>query len=220
MLAFCSASESVGLERSSSTINSLVQYLPRVLGAVFILAIGLFVATFARDSVRGAAKSMDSRYAKILGRAAYVRLAVIAVALAIGQLELEAQLLAVAIAVPMTAAGVGAALAFGLGAREVAANLLAGAYLRDSYPREPESAPPRSRAASRASTRWQLSGDGRRRRNRRSKCHAGTLDRVRHVRRAHSGRRRGTRRSTFAGANAAARVTGVLSASRAACVCS
>ncbi|MDE0037045.1 MAG: mechanosensitive ion channel [Gammaproteobacteria bacterium] len=135
MLTFLlSASESVGLERLSSTINSLVQYLPRVLGAVFILAIGLFAATFARDAVRGAAESMDSRYAKILGQAAYVLLAVIAAALAIGQLELETQLLTVAIAVVMTAAGVGAALAFGLGAREVAANLLAGVYLRDSYP--------------------------------------------------------------------------------------
>ena len=129
-----SASESLGLERLSSTINSLVQYLPRVLGAVFILAVGLFAATFARDAVRLGAESLDSRYAGLLGRATYVLLAVIAGALAIGQLEVETQLLTIVIGVLVTAAGVGAALAFGLGAREVAGNLLAGAYLRDTYP--------------------------------------------------------------------------------------
>ena len=135
MLTFLlSASESLGLERLSATIDSLVQYLPRVLGAVFILAIGLFAATFARDAVRAGAETVDSRHAKALGQTTYLLLAVIAAALAIGQLELETQLLTIAITVVMAAAGIAAALAFGLGARETAANLLAGAYLRDTYP--------------------------------------------------------------------------------------
>ena len=135
MLTFLlTASESLGLERLSATINSLVQYLPRVLGAVFILAIGLFVATFSRDAVRGSAETLGSRYAKTLGQATYLLLVVLSVSLAIGQLELETQLLTVAIGVVITAVGIGAALAFGFGAREVAGNLLAGTYIRDSYP--------------------------------------------------------------------------------------
>ncbi len=135
MLTFLlTASESLGLERLSATINSLVQYLPRVLGAVFILAIGLFAATFSRDAVRASAETLGSRYAKTLGQATYLLLVVISAALAIGQLELETQLLTIAIGVVITAVGVGAALAFGLGARGVAGNLLAGTYIRDSYP--------------------------------------------------------------------------------------
>ena len=135
MLTFLlTASESLGLERLSATINSLVQYLPRVLGAVFILAIGLFAATFTRDAVRAAAESVDSRHAKLLGQASYFLLVVIAVSLALGQLALETQLLTIAVGVVLTAAGIAAALAFGLGAREVVGNLLAGAYLRDTYP--------------------------------------------------------------------------------------
>ncbi|MDE0037037.1 MAG: mechanosensitive ion channel [Gammaproteobacteria bacterium] len=129
-----SASESLGLDRLSATIDSLVQYLPRVLGAVFILAIGLFAATFARDAVRAAAANIGSEHANTLGHATYGLLAVISVALAIGQLELESGLLTVAVGIVMTAAGVAAALAFGLGSREVAANVLAGAYLRDNFP--------------------------------------------------------------------------------------
>ena len=129
-----SASESLGLERLSATIDRLVQYLPRVLGAVFILALGLFAATFGRDAVRAAASNIGSEHATTLGNATYGLLAVIAIALSIGQLELEAALLTVAVGIVMTAACIAAALAFGLGSREVAANVLAGTYLRDNYP--------------------------------------------------------------------------------------
>ena len=135
MLAFLlSASESLGLERLSATIDSLVQYLPRVLGAILILSIGLLVATFARDAVRAGAANIGSEHANAIGQATYILLAVIAVALAVGQLELETVLLTVAVGVVMTAAGAAAALAFGLGSREVAANVLASAYLRDAFP--------------------------------------------------------------------------------------
>ena len=129
-----SASESLGLDRLSATINTLVQYLPRVLGAVFILSIGLFAATFARDAVRGTAANIGSPHANTLGQTTYVLLAVIAAALAVGQLELETALLTVAVGVVITSAGIAAALAFGLGSRDVAGNVLAGTYLRDSYP--------------------------------------------------------------------------------------
>ena len=133
MLAFLlSASESLGLERLSETIDSLVRYLPRVLGAILILSVGLFVATFTRDTVRAGMANIGSEHANAIGQATYVLLAVIAIALAVGQLELETVLLTVAVAVVLTAAGVAVALAFGLGSREVAANVLAGAYLRDS----------------------------------------------------------------------------------------
>lgn len=135
MLTFLlSASESLNLERLSATINSLVEYLPRVLGAIFFLAIGLFVATLARDAVRAGAKSLDSRHVGLLGQATYFLLMVFAIALAISQLNLESQLLTNVISVAVAAAGIAAALAFGLGARDVAGHLLAGAYLRDTYP--------------------------------------------------------------------------------------
>ena len=135
MLAFIlSASESLGLERLSATIDSLVRYLPRVLGAILILSFGLLIATFARDAVRAGAANIGSEHANAIGQATYVLLAVIVVALAVGQLELETVLLTVAVGVVMAAAGAAAALAFGLGAREVAANVLASAYLRDALP--------------------------------------------------------------------------------------
>ena len=135
MLTFLlSAAETLGLERLSATIDGLVQYLPKVLGAAFVLAVGLLAATFARDAVRAGANAAGSTHAQALGQVTYALLAVVAGTLAIGQLEIETALLTVALGVVIGTAGGAAALAFGMGSREVAANVLAGAYLRDNYP--------------------------------------------------------------------------------------
>jgi uncharacterized integral membrane protein len=128
-----SATDSVGLPRLSATLDTFLLYLPRVFGALFILVLGLFVAGFVRDLVRGAAAGVGIDYAGALGSAAYVMLLVIVVTLAIGQLDLETQLLNHVIAITVLSAGVATALAFGLGAREVAANILAGTYVRELY---------------------------------------------------------------------------------------
>lgn len=128
------ASDYLGFERLSAAIQSFVQYLPRVLVAVLILSIGLFVASFVRDAIRAGVGGLSPVHANVLGQTAYVAIGVIAVALAIDQLELETQLLTIAVGVAITAAGIAAALAFGLGAREVTSNVLAGVYLRNTYP--------------------------------------------------------------------------------------
>ena len=128
------ASDYLGFERLSAAIQSFVQYLPRIFVALIILSIGLFVASFVRDAVRASVGGLSPGHANVLGQTAYVSIGVIAAALAIDQLELETQLLTIALGVAITAAGIAAALAFGLGSRDVTSNVLAGFYLRNTYP--------------------------------------------------------------------------------------
>ncbi|MDH3256972.1 MAG: mechanosensitive ion channel family protein, partial [Nitrospinota bacterium] len=53
MLTFIiSASETLGLNKVSQTIESLVLYLPKVIGASLIAVIGLFLAHFVRNLIR------------------------------------------------------------------------------------------------------------------------------------------------------------------------
>ena len=128
------ASDYLGFERLSAAIQSFVQYLPRIFVALIILSIGLFVASFVRDAVRASVGGLSPVHANVLGQTAYVSIGVIAAALAIDQLELETQLLTIALGVAITAAGIAAALALGLGSRDVTGNVLAGFYLRNTYP--------------------------------------------------------------------------------------
>ena len=72
MLTFLvTATESLGLPRVSSTIDDVVLYLPKVIAAAVIFIIGLFLANFLRDIVRGSAEGLGVTYARPLGNAAY-----------------------------------------------------------------------------------------------------------------------------------------------------
>ncbi len=134
MLAFLvSATETLGLTRVSGTIESMVQYLPKVLGAVFILLAGLYVAQIVRDLVTNAAQGVGIDSAVALGRTAYGLLFVIVLTLAVGQLELETDILGQVISILLISLGAAAALSFGIGSRKVAANVLAGTYVRELY---------------------------------------------------------------------------------------
>ena len=134
MLTFLvSATETLGLPRVSSTIDGFVQYLPKVLGAVFILLVGLFIAQFVRGIIVGGSESLGLESAGTLGAAAYGLLVIIVGTLAIGQLELETEILNQVIAIVLISLGGAAALAFGLGSKLVAGNILAGTYARELY---------------------------------------------------------------------------------------
>lgn len=134
MLTFIvSGTESLGLSRVSATIDSFVLYLPKVLGAAFILMIGLFIAQFVRDLVVSGAEGFGIDFAGSLGSAVYGLLIIIVVTLAVGQLELETAILNQVISIVLISVGAAAALAFGIGSREVAGSILAGSYIRELY---------------------------------------------------------------------------------------
>jgi small-conductance mechanosensitive channel len=133
LVFFVNAIDRIGLVQVSATLNSFVMYLPRVIGATLILMVGLFVARFVRGVIEGTAETMAIDFARPLGTAAYVLLIIIAASLAIGQLQLETEILYDVISITLMSAGAAAAIAFGLGAKEVAANVLAGTYVREMF---------------------------------------------------------------------------------------
>ncbi len=134
MLVFVvNAIDRIGLPQVSSTLNAFVMYLPKVVGAAFILMVGLFIARVVRGVLEGTAETMGIEFAGPLSTSAYVLLVIIAASLAIGQLELETEILYDVISITLMSAGAAAAIAFGLGSKEVAANVLAGTYVREMF---------------------------------------------------------------------------------------
>lgn len=125
------ATEALGLDRVSATIDDLVLYLPKVLGAVVILIIGLTIGHFIQGAIRSAAETMSLSYAKGLASFANVVIMVVTFSLAFGQLELEADLLNYIILALILAAGVGAAISLGLGSKALSQRIISGIYVRE-----------------------------------------------------------------------------------------
>lgn len=128
-----SAAETLGLARVSSTLDAFALYLPKVFGAALILLAGLLLSHIVNGIVRGAAESIGVDYAQGLGRFAQGLLVIITVSLAIGQLQIETALLNTVIAIVLVSFGAAAALALGLGSREVVGQIIAGVYIRELY---------------------------------------------------------------------------------------
>ncbi|MGE0679504.1 MAG: mechanosensitive ion channel domain-containing protein [Candidatus Binatia bacterium] len=134
MLTFLiSATETLGLSNLSRTIDAFVRYLPHVIGAVVIFIIGMTLAHFVRDLVRGGAEGLGVDYAKGLGSLAYGALIVVTGSLAVGQLQIETVLFNRVVEIVLIATGAALALALGLGTRDIAKHIVAGAYIRDLY---------------------------------------------------------------------------------------
>ncbi len=128
-----SAADALGLDRVSATINDFVAYLPKVIGALLVLVVGLFAARAVRSVVEAALGSINLGYEKVVGGLVYGIVFIVVLSLAIGQLEVETALLNQVISILLMAGAAAVALAMGLGTREVAGNIVAGVYARDLY---------------------------------------------------------------------------------------
>jgi small-conductance mechanosensitive channel len=83
--------------------------------------------------VRGAAEGVGLEYANGLGRVAQSLVIIISISVAIGQLEVKTDLLNHVIAIVLISVGLAVALALGLGSRDIAAQIIAGIYVRELY---------------------------------------------------------------------------------------
>lgn len=133
LIFLVSAAESLGLARVSATLDMLALYVPKVFGAGVILLVGVLLAQLVNGLVRGAAEGVGLEYASGLARVAQGLVIIIIISVAIGQLEVKTELLNYVIAIALISVGLAAALALGLGSRELVSQILAGIYVRELY---------------------------------------------------------------------------------------
>lgn len=127
-----SAFDHLGLPVLSTWVQGVVHYLPRVLSALLIGLAGVVAGVFLRDAVTAAAATAGLAYAPVIGRLLMLIVIVISSLIAIDQIGLNVALVANFLIALLAAAFLGAALAFGLGARSIVANILSCHYLRKS----------------------------------------------------------------------------------------
>ncbi len=133
LIFLVTAAESLGLDRVSATLDVLALYLPKVLGAALVMLAGVLLAQLVSGVVRGAAEGVGLEYANGLGRVAQSLVIIISISVAIGQLEVKTDLLNHVIAIVLISVGLAVALALGLGSRDIAAQIIAGIYVRELY---------------------------------------------------------------------------------------
>lgn len=121
LVTFMVAINAVGLTIAADLLNKVVLYIPNVIAAIFILIIGMFVATLLKNIVTTAANNAGLAQGKILSKVVEIIVLVFAVLVGLEQLNIGLRITELTVAIILSTIGLGCALAFGLGCKDIAA---------------------------------------------------------------------------------------------------
>jgi len=125
--------ESLGLTAAVEPLRELIAFLPRLLAALATLVVGVLLAQFLGRATQAAMEGMGVEFNQELGQGVNALLIVMVVIVVLEQLGIDATIMTNLVTNVLTIVVAGVALAFALGGRDVARNVLAGFYAREQF---------------------------------------------------------------------------------------
>ncbi len=118
------AINALGLTIAADLLNRVVLYIPNIIAAIFILILGMFLATLLKNIVQTAANNAGISQSNLLSKIVEAMIIIFAIAIALEQLNIGAKIIELSVTVVLASLGLGAALAFGLGCKDIAAKFV------------------------------------------------------------------------------------------------
>jgi small-conductance mechanosensitive channel len=131
LIILVAGAETLGLDRLSSLLDEFVLYLPKLVGAMVITVIGLFIAKAVKKQVEASFENMGIEFGDAAAKMLQMLVIFITFSLVVGQLQLETELLNTIFTVLIASMGVALALALGLGTKAIANSIVSGIYARE-----------------------------------------------------------------------------------------
>lgn len=118
------AADILGLTQVAEFLRSVVLYIPNVIVAAIVMIIGLLVAGFLGSLVRGSAKAAGLLSANTLAELTHWAVVVFSLLIALTQLNVADEVVRIVIIGIIAASAIAVGLAFGLGGRSHADDLI------------------------------------------------------------------------------------------------
>jgi len=115
---------SLNLTVASTLFNEIIVYLPNIIVAIVILIIGIYLARMVSQVAKTSLQGIKEKTAELIGQITYVAILVLTVFVTLGQLKIASEIVSSAFIILFGAICLALALAFGLGGREKASELL------------------------------------------------------------------------------------------------
>lgn len=135
VLVILLAADALGVPAVNALFAELVAYIPNVMAAVVILVLGILLGEFVKDLVLASAGGLAG--GATLARSAKAAVILLAAFMALEQLDIAQDIVLVFFIAVVGAGALAAGIAFGLGGREIAAEVSREWYNRLRYSREP-----------------------------------------------------------------------------------
>jgi len=124
ILVFVMVVNALGLPRASDVLAVVFAYVPRVIAALLILVLGMFVASFVGRIVRVAASNADLPHTGLLEGVTRWAIIIFAGAIALSQLGIAPFLVSTSFNIILAGLSFALALAIGLGSKDAVARYL------------------------------------------------------------------------------------------------
>lgn len=125
LITFMIAINAVGLTIAADLLNKVLLYIPHVVAAVFILILGMFIATLLKNVIQTMANNAGLGQGKLLAKIVETIVIVFSVFVGLEQLQVGLFTTGVTLAIILGSVGLGLALAFGLGCKDIAGRFVA-----------------------------------------------------------------------------------------------
>lgn len=119
LLVAATAAQVLKLTAAVDLMSSLIAYIPHIIAAILVLAIGSFLASFVGSLVAASAKNAGLKKANMLAQIVKITLVIFAIGIALDQLGVGTGIVTQAISIILLSIGAGFALAFGLGCKDM-----------------------------------------------------------------------------------------------------
>jgi hypothetical protein len=116
--------DALGLPKSSDVLSSLFAYVPKVIAALLVLVVAMFLASFVSGIVRTAAGNANLPKPQVLAGISRWAIIIFAVTISLEQLGIAPLLVSATFNIILGGIVLALALAFGLGGKEAAAKYL------------------------------------------------------------------------------------------------
>ena len=133
LFVLITAADTLGWTSVSGEISRLIAYLPKLFIAIVLFILGTYLATFIRDVIFGATKSLGISTGKIIGNFVFYFLFITVVITALNQAGVNTSIITSNLTLILGAFLGAAALSYGLASRRVLSHILSGFFSKRLY---------------------------------------------------------------------------------------
>ncbi len=124
------ASELLGLRMVSEQLSNLIAYLPKLISALVIFAVGVYVANMVKKAVSSMFSSLELSGGNLVGNIIFYLIAIIVSVTALNQAGVNTDLITNNLSIIFASILAAFTISFGLGSRDIIKRLLFGYYSR------------------------------------------------------------------------------------------
>jgi len=124
LIVIMSALNTFQLTSAKDLFSQIILYIPNIIVSILILLLGLYAAKFVSQAIAVALKNMNDESAYLIEKITYYSIVVLTIFIVLSQLNIAKNIVTIAFLLILGAFCLAFGLAFGLGGKDYAADLL------------------------------------------------------------------------------------------------